>query len=261
VESAGFDTLLVADHYANAMAGTPLIVAAAAATTTLRVGSYVYSNDFRHPALLAKEIATADVLSGGRIEFGIGAGWLKEEYDQVGVRFDAPAVRADRFEEAVELIKEVLRGGTVTFAGHHYQLANYVAAPQPAQEKIPLLIGGGGPRVIRLAARRADIFGLAPRSLPQGGLDPADFAVSAVREKLATLDAAMSAEQRLDGGLRAKHTCLWHLRPRGRLSARRMDPAGLRRRLPTCFRRRARPRRGHSARTQGRVRDHLLRLL
>jgi alkanesulfonate monooxygenase SsuD/methylene tetrahydromethanopterin reductase-like flavin-dependent oxidoreductase (luciferase family) len=116
-ESSGFDTLLVADHYANAMACTPLIVSAAAATETLRVGSYVYCNDFRHPAMLAKEVATMDVLSQGRIEFGLGAGWLKEEYDQVGLTFDEPRQRADRFEDAVALILRVLQGGTVHFQG------------------------------------------------------------------------------------------------------------------------------------------------
>lgn len=200
VEGAGFDTLLVADHYTNALACTPLIAWAAASTTTLRVGSYVYCNDFRHPALLAKEIATMDVLSEGRVEFGIGAGWLKQEYEQVGLSFDPPGVRADRFEEAVELTAAVLRGGSVTFSGHNYQLTGYEATPSPVQPRIPLLIGGGGPRMIRLAARHSDIFGLVPRSLPEGGLDPREFAASEVARKLSVLDEALDREGRSDGG-------------------------------------------------------------
>jgi probable F420-dependent oxidoreductase len=200
VESSGFDTLLVADHYANALACTPLIATAAAITTTLRLGSYVYCNDFRHPALLAKEIATMDVLSQGRIELGIGAGWLKEEYDAVGLGFDEPRIRADRFEEAVALIERVLQGGTVSFAGNHYRLNDYAASPTPTQERVPLLIGGGGPRMIRLAASVADIFGLVPKSLPGGGLDPREFAVEAVERKLRLLDEATHDSERSDGG-------------------------------------------------------------
>ena len=200
VESAGFDTLLVADHYANDLACTPLIATAAALTTTLRIGSYVYCNDFRHPALLAKEIATLDVLSQGRIELGLGAGWLKEEYDAVGLSFDEPRVRADRFEEAVTLIQRVLQGGTISFAGNHYRLSDYTASPLPIQKRVPMLIGGGGPRMIRLAASTADIFGLVPKSLPQGGLDPQEFAVEAVERKLRILDDATRESERNDGG-------------------------------------------------------------
>lgn len=92
------------------------------------------------------------MLSQGRTEFGLGAGWLKEEYDQVGLTFDQPRRRADRFEEAVALILQVLQGGTVSFSGEHYQLSDYPAAPTPVRQRIPLLIGGGGPRMIRLAA-------------------------------------------------------------------------------------------------------------
>src|SRR5581483_2790832 len=100
VEAEGFDTLLVADHFDNPMACGPLIMAAASATTRLRVGSYVYNSDLRHPAMLAKEVATMDVLSGGRLELGLGAGWQKEEYDWAGLPFEPPGVRAGRFEES-----------------------------------------------------------------------------------------------------------------------------------------------------------------
>src|SRR5687767_3997434 len=149
----------------NPMACGPLIMSAAAATTTLRVGSYVYDNDFRHPALLAKEAATMDVLSGGRFELGIGAGWAKEEYDQVGLTFDPPGVRRRRLEEAVPIIRRLFAGELITHDGAHYQLAEYAGEPRTVQSRLPVLIGGGGERMVKFAAREADIVGLVPRSL------------------------------------------------------------------------------------------------
>jgi probable F420-dependent oxidoreductase len=191
VEGSGFSTLLVADHYLNPMACGPLIMAAAAATTTLRVGSYVYNNDFRNPALLAKEAATIDVLSDGRLELGIGAGWMKPEYVAAGVLFDPPATRAARFEEAVGIVRRLLAGDVVQHRGTFYRVRDLPGWPQPVQREVPLLIGGGGPRMIRFAARTADIVGLVPRSLPDGGLDPAGFPAAATDEKIGWLrDAA-----------------------------------------------------------------------
>ncbi|GAC1459563.1 MAG: LLM class F420-dependent oxidoreductase [Candidatus Limnocylindrales bacterium] len=200
VEHAGFSTLLVADHYTNPMACTPLLMAAASATTTLRIGSYVYNNDFRHPALLAKEAATIDVLSGGRLELGVGAGWFKTEYDRAGLPFDPPGARASRFEEAVELIARLLRGGPVTHEGTHYRLDGLDGSPHPIQQPIPLLIGGGGPRILRLAARVANIVAFVPRSLAGGGLDPADFAVGPMDGKIQRLESAVVEAARSDGG-------------------------------------------------------------
>lgn len=200
IEATGFSTLLVADHYTNAMACTPLLMAAASATTTLRVGSYVYNNDFRHPALLAKEAATIDVLSGGRFELGIGAGWFKSEYDQAGLAFDPPAVRADRFEEAVGVITRLLGGEQVQHEGTHYRLDGLAGSPRPVQQRVPLLIGGGGPRMLRLAARAADIVAFVPRALAAGGLDPADFAVGSMDGKISRLETAVAESGRSDGG-------------------------------------------------------------
>jgi probable F420-dependent oxidoreductase len=200
LEADGFQTLLVADHYTNPMACGPLLVAAANATTTLRVGSYVYNNDFRHPALLAKEAATIDVLSGGRLELGVGAGWYKDEYDAVGLPFDPPGVRAGRFEEGIELLTRLFAGEKVEFAGQHYQITGLEGLPVPLQRPLPLLIGGGGPRMIRCAARSAHIIGFVPRSLPTGGIDASDFAATALDTKVAHLDAAVAAVGRTDGG-------------------------------------------------------------
>lgn len=200
LEGQGFSTLLVADHYTNAMSCTPLMMAAAAATTTLRVGSFVLNNDFRHPAMLAKEIATIDVLSGGRVELALGAGWHKDEYDRVGLGFDPGRVRADRFEEAVGLLKQLFRGGPIDHDGTYYRLRGFEGLPVPVQQPLPLMIGGGGPRMMGLAAREAQIVGLVPQSLPDGGLDPEAFSEAAVDARIARLDAAVLDSGRTDGG-------------------------------------------------------------
>jgi probable F420-dependent oxidoreductase len=200
VEGAGFSTLLVADHYANPMACTPLIASAAAVTTTLRVGSYVYNNDFRHPALLAKEAATIDVLSDGRVELGLGAGWAKLEYLGAGIMFDSPGTRMTRLEEAVAVIRRLLAGEAVEHKGTHYRLRGLPGSPLPVEAPIPLLIGGGGPRMIRFATQTAEIVGLVPRSLPEGGLDPQGFAVDAMDERIGWIEQAEAEAARSDGG-------------------------------------------------------------
>src|SRR5215469_5328403 len=124
VEALGYDVILCADHFERRVFEPgPALTALALATSTLRVASLVFDNDFRHPALLAKEAATIDVLTGGRFEFGIGAGWHKREYDQVGIPFDSPLVRVRRMQEAVHIIKALWSDGPVTFSGRHYNLA------------------------------------------------------------------------------------------------------------------------------------------
>jgi probable F420-dependent oxidoreductase len=192
VEGSGFSTLLVADHYMNPMACGPLMMTAAATTTTLRVGSYVYNNDFRPPALLAKEVATIDVLSGGRMEVGIGAGWAKGEYVAAGIQFDPPPVRFARFEEGVGIVRRLLAGETVDHRGDHYRLRALEGLPVPVQQPVPLLIGCGGPRMTRFAARAADIVGFVPQSLPDGGLDPEAYRAAAFQKRVAALDRALA---------------------------------------------------------------------
>jgi probable F420-dependent oxidoreductase len=160
-------------------------------TTTVRLGSYVYDNDFRHPVLLAREAAEIDHLSDGRLELGIGAGWVKDEYDMVGISFDPGPTRAARFEEAVGIIRRLHNGETVTHDGAFYRLQDCVLGLEPVQHPIPLLLGGGGARMTRFAAEHADIVGFVPQSLPAGGFDPAQFSVEAFDEKLAVLDDAV----------------------------------------------------------------------
>ena len=140
----------------------PALAAVAAATTTLRMGSLVFGNDYRHPVVLAKEAATLDVLSEGRFELSLGAGWMRTDYDEAGMAYDHPAVRVDRFEEAVQVVQGLLRtDGPFTFDGEHYQvLGPHSCAPAGATARSPLIIGGGGKRVLSFAARHADIVSI-----------------------------------------------------------------------------------------------------
>ena len=186
VEALGYDTLGVGDHFSpNWFAAGPALAAIALATTTLRVSCTVYANDFRHPALLAKEAASIDVLSGGRLEFGIGAGWHKPEYDQLGLPFDPPGVRVERMEEAVGVIKGLWGDGPVTHVGRYYTINGLEGMPKPTQRPHPpVFIGGGGKRLLGFAAREADIVGILARALPGGGLDIAGDSEAALAQKV-----------------------------------------------------------------------------
>jgi probable F420-dependent oxidoreductase len=163
-EDLGYDVLLVTDHMGTQLAPIPALMAAADATTRLRVGSFVFANDYRNPVMLAKEIATMDVLSDGRVEVGIGAGWSVGDYRELGIPYDAPAVRVSRLEESVVLLKRLLSEANVDHAGDHYTVKGARILPRPLQRPHPpLMIGGGGPRVLRLAARHADIVTFSPQ--------------------------------------------------------------------------------------------------
>ena len=164
LEDTGYSTVAISDHVTRGWAMDPLVTmsAAAGATDRLRVLSLVLSNDFRHPALVYKAIATIDVLSGGRAELGLGAGWLTADYDALGVPFDPPAVRVQRLGESVRLIKRMfLSDAEVSFVGSHYQIRDFEPLPRPIQRPgPPLLIGGGGKAILTLAGRQADIVGI-----------------------------------------------------------------------------------------------------
>lgn len=161
IEDLGYSTLTMPDHFTDQLAPVPALTAAAAATTTLRIGALVFDNDYKHPAVLAKELATQDVLSGGRVEIGLGAGWMESDYRATGIAYDRPGVRIDRFEEAVAIIKGTMADGPFSFTGRHYTIRDYDASPKPLQRPHPpLLIGGGGRRVLSIAAREADIVGI-----------------------------------------------------------------------------------------------------
>jgi probable F420-dependent oxidoreductase len=171
IEDLGYSTLSLADHFIGPgpaqeatshppqdLAAGPAMAVAAEATTRLRVGCRVYCNDYRHPVILAKEAATLDLFSEGRLELGIGAGWLKGEYDSANIPFDPPGKRIDRLAEAVPLIKALMADGLVNFEGKHYRVEGFEGRPRPVQKPHPpIMIGGGGKRVLSLAGREADI--------------------------------------------------------------------------------------------------------
>jgi probable F420-dependent oxidoreductase len=161
-EDLGYSALLMPDHFGDQLAPMPALAAVAAATTSLRMGSLVFGNDYRHPIVLAKEAATLDVLSEGRFELSLGAGWMKTDYAEAGMTYDAPRVRVERFEEAVHVLQGLLRtDGPFSFEGSYYQVHEHTLLPRPVQQPgPPLIIGGGGKRVLSFAARHADIVSI-----------------------------------------------------------------------------------------------------
>ncbi|MGD9998282.1 MAG: TIGR03621 family F420-dependent LLM class oxidoreductase [Ilumatobacteraceae bacterium] len=160
VEAHGYSVLTMPDHFGDQLAPVPALMSAADATTTLRVGALVWDNDYKHPIVLAKELATIDLLSEGRLEIGIGAGWMISDYEQSGIPYDTARIRIDRFEEAIGVLRGAFGAGPFSFDGTHYTVQQYDGLPKPVQSPPPLLIGGGGPRVLAIAARQADIVGI-----------------------------------------------------------------------------------------------------
>lgn len=187
VEAHGYSTLTLPDHFGDQLAPVPALMAAADATSDLRVGTLVFDNDYKHPVVLAKELATIDLLSDGRLEVGIGAGWMRTDYDAAGMPYDPPGVRVDRFVEGVAVMKGLFSEGAFTFEGSHYNVTALDGLPKPAQRPWPpILIGGGGQRVLSIAAREADIVGING-TLRSGAVDAeaiATMSASAVDEKL-----------------------------------------------------------------------------
>jgi probable F420-dependent oxidoreductase len=146
------------DHFGDQLAPIAALMSAADATTKLRIGSLVFDNDYRHPVVLAKEAATLDLLSEGRLDFGLGAGWMTSDYEQSGIPLDPPGVRIDRMAEALTIIKRLFAGETVSFTGKHYNVHGVEAFPSVLQTPHPpIVLGGGGRRMLKLAAREADI--------------------------------------------------------------------------------------------------------
>ena len=195
VEALGYSTFGLADHFVRPFA--PLVAgqAVADATTTLRVTQTVLAQDFREPAVLAKELATLDVLSEGRLQVGLGAGWLRQEYVDAGMRFDPAPVRIARLEETAIILKGLFSEGRFSFAGEHYRVTELEGLPKPVQQPHPpIMLGGGGKKIRSVAGRQADIVQLMP-SNPGGHslLDPSQFSADAIEEKIGWIrDAAGS---------------------------------------------------------------------
>jgi probable F420-dependent oxidoreductase len=197
----GFDTLAVSHHVTRGwqLGLVAAMAFAAASTSSLRVMSLVAQNDLQHPALLAKDLATIDVLSGGRVEVGLGAGWQASDYRALGLPFESSGRRIARLAEALEIMRTYFGKPVVDFKGEHYQV-NMEALPRPVQNpRPPILVGAGGPRMLELAGRRADIVGVHPR-MTGGSLDRtnlAELSGEAVDAKVATVRRAAADAGRL----------------------------------------------------------------
>ncbi|HMC52141.1 MAG TPA: TIGR03621 family F420-dependent LLM class oxidoreductase [Acidimicrobiales bacterium] len=159
-ESMGYSTLYIPDHFGEQWGPLVGLTVAAEATERLNVGALVFDNDYRHPVVLAKEAATLDVVSEGRFELGIGAGWLRSDYEQSGLPYDRPGVRIERLAESLAIMKALWTDGKASFSGEHYTVTDAIGDPRPHTRPHPrVCIGGGGRRVLSLAAREADIVG------------------------------------------------------------------------------------------------------
>ena len=202
-ESIGYSVLVYADHLVLPFGFLPLLTWAAAATERIHVMPFVANNDLRHPAILAQDLASLDVLSGGRVEVGIGAGWNRPEYDAIGRPFDGVGTRVSRLAEALAVIKGSFGDEPFSYAGEHYAMTSYDGRPKPlGRPHPPVFIGGGGKRVLSLAAREADTVSLAPRTLAAASgetvrSDPSSITIAATEEKIGWIRDA--AGDRFDG--------------------------------------------------------------
>jgi len=172
-EDLGYSTLFVPDHFGDQLSPGPALVAAADATRALRVGTLVLDNDYKHPVVTAKEMASVDLLSDGRLELGVGAGWMASDYEQSGIPMDPAGDRVDRLEEGIAILKGLFAPGAFSYTGKHYRVTDLDGQPKPVQSPgPPFIIGGGAPRVLALAGREADIVGINP-AIRSGRVDAA----------------------------------------------------------------------------------------
>jgi probable F420-dependent oxidoreductase len=192
-EAVGCSTFVVPDHLLWQYGAIPVLAAVAAATERLRVGTFVLNVCLRHPAVLAQDLATLDVLSGGRLEIGLGAGWNKPEHDAIGIPFEPVGVRVKRLTEAIAILKGCFAEGPFSFSGEYYTVTGHDGTPKPAQRPHPpIFLGGGGKRLLTLAARQAQIIGLAPRLVNSDPprLDPRSLTAGATEEKISWIREA-----------------------------------------------------------------------
>ena len=197
-EGLGYHALVIPDHVLDQLSPVPTMAVIAAATERLRIGAFVFNNDLRHPAVLAQDLASLDVLSEGRLDVAIGAGWNRVEYASVGIAFEPAPIRSKRLAEAVAVLKGCFADGPFSFEGRYYRISDHEAGPAPVQRPHPpFLIGGGGRRTLSLAAREAQIVGLAPRTGPGSRRDPRSLTWAATAEKIDWVRQA--AGDRFDG--------------------------------------------------------------
>jgi probable F420-dependent oxidoreductase len=188
-EDVGFDVVLVPDHVGELLSPMVALATMAEATTHLHVGTFVLNNDFRHPALLAREAATVDLLTDGRLELGLGAGHAAPEYAEIGLPFDPAPVRVARLEEAARLLRRLFDGDEVTVDGSYSRVEHHRLYPVRRPQ---LLIGGNGDRVLRIGAEVADIVGFTGlgRTRPDGQRHDTEWAPAQIDAKVAVLRAA-----------------------------------------------------------------------
>lgn len=186
IDALGYDVISWPDHFVRGFEPVAALAAAAIASDRLRLAGFVFDNDFRHPVVLAMAAGSIDILSDGRLELGMGAGWLKDEYDQSGIPFDAASVRIARLEEAVKLIKLLFSGEPTSFSGEFYSVEGLSLPPVPVQRPHPpIIIGGGSRKILSLAGREANIVGITNRALPDGSKDVEDTTAAATERKIA----------------------------------------------------------------------------
>ncbi|WP_280468496.1 LLM class F420-dependent oxidoreductase [Nocardia cyriacigeorgica] len=168
-EEYGYDTFVVPDHLGDQIGPIAALGALTQATERIRLGTSVLANGFRNPVVLAKDLATIDVLSKGRLEVGLGAGWKADEFQAAGLEFDSPGVRLAKLDEALSILDVLLRGQECTFEGKYYQVRGIKGTPRPRQgPRPPICTGGGGPKMLRLAAKHADIVSVVPVTTKNG---------------------------------------------------------------------------------------------
>lgn len=193
-ESLGYSTLYVPDHFVeHPLAPEAALAHAAAVTSTLRIGPLVLGNDYRHPVVLARAAATLDVLSDGRLELGIGAGWMTADYEKAGMQLDRASVRIERLAESIAILKGLFAPGEFTYEGAHYTVRDLEGFPKPVQQPIPFVIGGGAPKILALAAREAQTVGVNANLRSGAGDSPetvASLTAAATDQKLEWLRAA-----------------------------------------------------------------------
>lgn len=193
-EQHGFSSIALNDHFSSTVAPLLGLQAMAAATSNIRIATAVLNQDLRHPAVLAKEVATLDVLSGGRVELGLGAGWVRADYDQSGIPFDSAAERIERLEENIDILKRLFSADQCNFAGRHYSVTELDGTPKPVRPGgPPIMIGGGGRKLLSMAARRADIVQVLGASFGTRGAvvdDLSSFRAEAFEQRLEWMAAA-----------------------------------------------------------------------
>jgi probable F420-dependent oxidoreductase len=184
-EEYGFDSFMIPDHLGPQVGPIAALGALAVATEKIRLGTSVLANGFRHPAVLAKDAATIDVLSRGRLELGIGAGWMKDEFDMAGIAYERPGVRIEKLDEALTILDVLLRGQECNFEGKHYTIKGLKGSPRPRQgPRPPIGVGGGGPKMLALAAKHADVISLIPGTTKEGKLKVSGITMEQTLERV-----------------------------------------------------------------------------